>query len=732
MRIPAEPQRPHSRTGRTPPQARRLLHGILLIACGIGASAGCAVRGGPADRYPELVEYEGRRISDVDYLGAEPFHEDSLLSITETRESRCSFLGIPICVPFTSIGREEHELDVGTVAADVRRLELFYRGQGYFGTAVSPRVEEDGEDVRVIFDVVRADAVLLDSLTVAGTEPAFAPDSILPVLPLQPGDTFRLPAFVAAADTVGGALRALGHAYAQVLRNYGVDTVANKAVATLEAIPGPRVEVDTIIVTGAENLGVAATRRQLAFREGDVLRRSQLLQSQRNLYSLELVQFASVTLAPDSLQRIPGDSTQATVIVSVAEAPVQQVDAALGYGTVECARAEARWVHRSFGGGARRLAVSGSVSKIGVALQSVKNSVCGAFEGDSAIAAGLDYRFTATLSQPYFLSPLNRITATLYADRVSEPHVYQREAEGGQTSIARRLGENTLVSQDVEIVRAKTIASPALYCIAFQVCEPETIDLLSRSRWSNTLGVSFTTDQTDFPINPTRGYRVNSSFAWATPLLGSDVRYLRLTGDASLVRTLRPGWIGAAALRIGNFFSTASLDPNRNFLPPEERFYAGGQSSVRGFTRNALGPGVYVTSELTEEGLPDSTAAEFIPVGGTALTVASVEVRFPSPFLPRLVRLASFIDAGNVGFGNFWDLERGSWRVTPGVGLRLTTPVGPVRVDIGYNPHGPRTEPLYYADPNARNLVKVREHFTPPPPTFWNRLRVHLAVGQAF
>ena len=706
-------------------------HALLLLLAA-GTLGACAVRGGPADRYPELLEFDGRRISDVDYPGAEPFHEDSLLSVTETRESRCSFLGIPVCVPFTSIGREEHHLDVGTLAADVRRLELFYRGQGYFGTSVQPRVEEDDEDVRVIFEIARAEAILLDTITVAGTEPVFEPDSILPSLPLEPGDTFRLPAFVASADTVAGALRAAGHAYAQVLRNYGVDTLANRAVATLEAVPGPRVEVDSIIVRGADHLGEAATRRQLTFREGDVLRRANLLDSQRNLYSLELVQFASVTIAPDSLQRIPGDSTQATVIVSLAEAPVHQVDAALGYGTVECARAEARWVNRSFGGGARRLQLSGSVSKIGVALQSVQNSVCGAFEGDSAIAAGLDYRFTATVTQPYFLSPLNRITATLYADRVSEPLVYQREAEGGQISIARRLGDNTVVSQDVEIVRAQTRASPALYCVAFQVCEPETIESLTTSRWSNTIGVSFSTDQTDFPLDPTDGYRFNSGFAWATPLLGSDVRYVRLTGEGSMVRTLKPGWVGAFALRIGNFFSTASLDPDRNFLPPEERFYAGGQSSVRGFTRNALGPGVYVTSDTLDSGAPDTTAAEFIPVGGTALTVASVEVRFPSPFLPQLVRLAGFIDAGNVGFGNFWDLERGSWRVTPGVGLRLNTPVGPVRVDVGYNPHGPRPEPLYYADPEAGTLVQIRETFTPPSPSFWDRLRVHLAVGQAF
>ena len=518
-----------------------------------------------------------------------------------------------------------------------------------------------------------------------------------------------------------------------IMRSYGVDTVADRATASVLAVPGPRVVVDTVIVQGAANLGAGAARQQLTFREGDILRRSRLVESQRNLYGLELVQFASVAVAPDSLQRAAGDSTRATVIVNVAEAPVHQIDAALGYGHVECGRAEVRWVNRSFGGGARRLSLSGAVSKLGVGLETVQNSLCGAFqESDPIVAEGIDYRFTGSLTQPYFLSPNNRLTLTLYADRVSEPLIYRREAEGGQISLARRLGARTFLTPDVEIVRAKTLASPALYCVTFQVCEPATIDSLAVSRWLNLVGATLNHDATDNPRNPTNGVRLASGLHWASAALGSDVRYLRFTADGSLTRTLRPDWVGAIALRLGNFFRSASLDPTRNFLPPEERFFAGGQSTVRGFSRNALGPGVYVTSDTLDDGAYDQSTARFIPVGGTSLAVASAEVRFPSPFLADLLRLAVFVDAGNVGMGNFWDLDRAAWRITPGAGLRMSTPVGPVRLDLGYNPHGPRTEPLYFADPDTGTLTKLLDQFTPEPPSFWQRLRLHLAVGQPF
>src|SRR5690606_5258691 len=242
-----------------------------------------------------------------------------------------------------------------------------------------------------------------------------------------------------------------------------------------------------------------------------------------------------------------------------------------------------------------------------------------------------------------------RITATLYADRISEPLVYQREAEGGQIAVTRRLGDRTFLTPDVEIVRTRTIASPALYCVAFQVCQPATIDSLAQSQWRNTLGATFTHDRTDNALNPTHGFRINATTTWASQALRSDLEYQRFKSEGTLVRTLRPGWVGAVILRLGSFLSTASLDQSRSCLPPEERFYAGGQSTVRGYSRNALGPGVYVTSRADSMGVALTDEAEFVPVGGTALTVASAEVRFPSPFLPEFLRLAAFVDAGNVG-----------------------------------------------------------------------------------
>lgn len=710
-------------------RTHRDLWGALLLLTWL--AAGCTARASTAELYPAVVEHAGRKVEEVRFTGAEPFRRDTLLTMINTQPSRCSFLGLPFCVPFLGWGRQEHHVQPERVRQDVASLARFYRAEGYFGTRVTPHVELDGDDAVITFEIHRGDPILVDLLEVTGTEGVVDPDSLARELVLQPGEVFRLSEFSASWDQVRRALTTRGHAYAEVLRNFSVDTIDNRAVASLDAIPGPRVVVDTILVQGADNLGRNATLQQLTFRQGNVLRRSRLAESQRNLYDLELVQIASVSIAPDSLQRARGDSSRATVLVQLAEAPVHQIDAAVGFGSSDCLRTEAQWVNRSFGGGARRLAIFGSVSKIGIGEPfdiGAGDEICRAFRGDTAMSA-FDYRLSADLSQPYFMGPRNRLALNAYMERISEPTVFQREAIGSRLSVTRRMGIGSAVALSLDAERGSTRASPGLFCATFQVCDAALVDSLGRSRFRNELGLNWTFDRTNSLLNPTSGYAVRSGMGWATDLLGSEVRFLRWTGEGQIYRTLRPGWVGAGAVRLGNFFRTASLDPARNFLPPEERFFAGGANSVRGFGRNGLGQGVWVTGRLAEGDTVPADDPRFVPTGGTSVAVASAELRFPSPFLPRLLRMAAFVDAGSLGTRGLQDLATGDWKVTPGMGLRVQTPVGPLRLDVAYNPYAPTRGPLLLID---ETTIRREGTYQPDAPNLLQRLQFHFAVGQAF
>ena len=710
---------------------------LMSVVAWTGACAPPAV----VEVYPQLEEHAGREIDEVEFLNPEPFDEDSLDTLTETEPTRCRFLFVlPFCFPGTDWGRQRHYLDLRTIGSDLAHLNLLYRYSGYFGTEVVPEITEpEGDDgpIAVAFVVNRGDGVIVDSVVVEGTEGIADPDSLEAVIPLQAGDLFHLGDFLASADTVRAALRRRGHAYTEVLRNYGVDTVRDRATAWLVAIPGPRVVVDSIVVDGLDVLGRSTVLRYAAFEQGDLLQLNELGRTQRNLYGLDLVQFASVTVAPDSLQLTPEDSTTATVRIQIAEAPEHVVEASAGYGTIECGRVTGRWTDRSFLWGARRLTLSGSVSRLGVGEPTawVGTSACDAAR--DTFATRLDYRLAAELAQPFFFTPRNQIALAAWMERQSEPRLYERTAQGARFNLNHRLGEREALTGTAEAERRVTLAVPALYCYAFLVCQPEDLAALAEPRWLNALAASWLRDRGNNAIDPTSGYLLRASTQWATPLLGSSYDFLRATVDGSIYRPIRPGWVLATRLRAGTFVTAATIGTGEDFIAPEERFFAGGANSVRGFTRNELGPGIWVYQNSEgvqpEDVDPDDRSHDvsFIPTGGTSVMAASAELRLPSPILGDLTRLAVFVDAGTVGLEPLWKMTS-NWVVTPGAGFRINTPVGPARIDIAWNPYPYRRAPLFVPDPDTNALQRVTGSYRPEDPTFWQRLRIHVAVGQAF
>jgi outer membrane translocation and assembly module TamA len=128
-------------------------------------------------------------------------------------------------------------------------------------------------------------------------------------------------------------------------------------------------------------------------------------------------------------------------------------------------------------------------------------------------------------------------------------------------------------------------------------------------------------------------------------------------------------------------------------VPASERFFAGGDSTVRGFVLDRLG-------------MPDTVNDQGYPAGGNGLAVVNVEMR--SPYWKGLAGVG-FLDAGNV-FRLASDIRVTDFRPAAGFGLRYRSPLGPLRVDLGFN-LDPETLP---------NGVRER------------RAVFHLSLGQAF
>ena len=705
---------------------------LLLLAAALHA---CATAAGTGP-LPELAEYAGREVRRVEFVGELRLDADSLQTIISTRPSECRLPLLPVGVCIFGVDRYRLELD--ELARDVVRLRLYYRDHGYYGSTVAPSVEAVDEELTVRFGIVPGDRVILSSLEVQGTEGIIPPEEIRDDLPLEVGEPFRRTGFLSSADSIRSALFRRGYAYADVLRNYAIDTIADVAEAQFIAIPGPVVLVDSIQILGADRLGARTVRQQLTFREGSLLRAADLNLSQRALYGLSFVNFASVQTAPDTLQLTAepvegADTVGAGVVVRVVEAAKYAVDASAGYGTIDCLRAGASWTNRNFLGGARRLEVSGAVSKIGVgspADWALDNSfLCRELE-DDPFSKDLNYRVAADFEQPTLLGVRNRLGVRLHGERISEFQTYLRESVGGQVAFARQLTPRTLASVAADVERGSTEGPAAVFCIGFDVCDPRDVARLQQSRWSNSLNLGMVFDRTRRQGVTTRGFQLRSELGWSSPTLGSEDEYLRLVAEGAAYRELRRGWVLAGHVQAGTFLD-GGFDPDAGFIPPERRFYAGGPNSVRGFPRNGLGPRAYLEQiEVDANGEVVDADTTGSATGGTELAVVSAELRTPSPLLPQFLRLAGFVDAGQVWAPNTRAGVSGL-RVTPGVGLRITTPVGPMRFDIAYNPYGTEAGPLYRVGEDG-GLRLVQRGFQPEDGGFWDRLQFHFAVGQAF
>jgi outer membrane protein insertion porin family/translocation and assembly module TamA len=215
-------------------------------------------------------------------------------------------------------------------------------------------------------------------------------------------------------------------------------------------------------------------------------------------------------------------------------------------------------------------------------------------------------------------------------------------------------------------------------------------------------------------------------------------------------------------------------------LHPQKRFFAGGPNSVRGFAQYRLGPklltvdaagvlavpadsgGAGCSAQQINAGMCDVTTLarerpgelEVHPVGGAVLLEGNVEARFS--VWGDYLRAAAFVDFGQVWRGG--DTARpADLQWTPGFGIRYFSPIGPIRIDVGYNPSSAellnvvttevcddRQQPLPCVDiqpdvtytpgdlANRRKLRSLAPVVWNPYGSFMDRLQFHFSIGQAF
>lgn len=696
---------------------------LVLVALSAGSLAA-------QERPPERV------VGEVNFKGNRALDKFTLAAAISTSSS-------PQLFQYLRIG-DRKRWDETEFRRDVLRLQVLYRQHGFYEARIDTTVDRRDDLIDVTFMIAEGPPVAVDTLTVTGMDSVPDVNRLLERLPLRDGRPFNRILFEMSADSLSFHARNHGYPYAMVFRNYSVDRRERAAEVGYDVLLGPHARIGDIVVSGNRAVSERTIRRSLAINQGDEYRLESLFQSQRALYQTELFRYASVGIDRDSA--VGGVDSLLRVRVQVTEAQPLQMRAGAGYGTIDCLRTSATVTKLNFLGGARRLDVVGRVSKLGVGDPlNLEHNLCIALEDDERFSRKMNYLGSVTLTQPSLLIQRTATSVSLFAERRSEINAYLFESFGGVLGFKFGLGRSVPTSIDYRLSQDQTDADPATYCIYFDVCDPAVTQVLADPLLLGTLTVSLVNRNTDSPFLPTRGHVFTVEATTASPLLGSQISFDRLVAEAvgyttwrskNLSARVRAGIIRQGQSQIG--------DSTLRYVPPDHRFYAGGPNTVRGYARNEMGPIVYVADSLEEvsdgAGGLDSVYHDvrYSPVGASAILLANAEVRIPTPFLGGKLALGVFVDAGEL-----WDYDPDAqgdyrlvplgFRVTPGAGLQITTPLGPMRLDAAYNGYDPQTGRLYLIDDVTGELQLQPQSYTAQRgKTFLQRLQWHFSVGLAF
>ncbi len=638
---------------------------------------------------------------------------------------------------------EKRTFDEQEFKRDVVRLGVLYRRSGYPQAQIDTVLRRKPENIYITFRITEGEPIRVTTLDVLGldTLPEKVRRETLVDLPLQVGDPFNRFIMQATADTIARRLRDRARPSARVFTGFETNTDAETAVVTFDVAPGRRAVIGDVSVTGTKRIEPQLVRNLLIASPGRPYSQDELFQSQRNLYSADLFRFATVNI--DSTRFQP-TADSVPLIVQVSEARRRRIRGGLGYGTDDCFRGSLGWTTRNFlGSGGRILDLTSRLSKVGVGRPfdwGLDNSICGNSREDSVGSAKVNFSLGASIRRPAFLSPNNTIAVSLFTERRSEFKVYLRQETGTTVTLRRETPRRRIpLSLAYTLSYGRTEATAESFCASFNACTPDVVSLLRQNRVLATLTAAGTLPRVNNALDPSRGSLASAEVTWSSRFLGSSSfqQFVRAVADYSWYRPLARDVVFSWRVRGGAIFAPTVdvATQSGNFIPPEQRFYAGGPNDVRGFERNELGPVVYVVPK----GEADTAALQGRPInpdrvtvaatGGNTLAVGNVELRVPSPVFSSRLRLAAFVDAGGV-WQRGADISAAVIRVTPGIGLRLATPLGPARLDVAYNPYRLQAGTLFQVDqsgalspvPGQDSYVLGRSR----------KFTYHVAVGQAF
>lgn len=508
------------------------------------------------------------------------------------------------------------------VDEDVHRLERFLAEQGYPDGKVEAEIPEGGGDLPVHFSLRPGPRTIVGSarVDVTGGEPP----SSAPELRTKVGEPYRVRDVTADREALLAAYRNRGHLQVTVVPEVSFSDGKDEATVVFRVTPGALTEVGRVVVARLGITRPEVVSRELTFKEGAPLGLSEVLESQRRLSALGIFSRVNISeMDPEAVER-------RTLVVAAEEAPRTTVAYAVGYAERDLLRGSVEVTRRNLFGLDRSLTAFAR----------------GSFRGN---------RLLTTFREPYLFGRRLALFVTGFREE-EERDGFSYIRYGGLLQTALRGGAHR------GLILRFSYQKTDLFDVTVPIDE---IDRQFQTSTSAGPSASLIEDTRDDPLDPHAGHFFSTDLQLSDSIFGGD-NFVKSFLQVAGFRQLYPRVLLALSGRVGLAATLRTGDPDR--LPLPDRFFAGGDNSLRGFPLDMVGP------------LVPSSAGGLVPTGGNALLLGSAELRIDAA---RRVGVALFSDSGNV-YPLVPDLTLSDIRYTAGLGLRYKTALGPLRVDWGY------------------------------------------------
>lgn len=522
------------------------------------------------------------------------------------------------------------------LSADLETLRSFYLNRGYLeftidSTQVS--ITPDKKNIYITINVSEGMKYKVGDVRLAGE--LLVPEAELrKLIKLQPGEVFSREKLTESSKAIGDRLANDGYAFANVNAVPELDKEKGVAAFTFFIDPGRRVYVRRINMAGNTRTRDEVLRREMRQMEGGWYALEKINRSRERLERLGY--FSEVNVETPA---VAGTTDQVDVNFSVTEKPTGSVMLGAGFSSSE------------------GLILSGSVSQSNIFgsgnfLSAQINS--GKYNQVYSLSYTNPYYTVDGISRGFDIYQRNTDATALNAEGVTIDS-YKTSSLGGGVRFGVPLNEKDTVNLGLGVERTEitTFADSPQYYVDF-------VNLFDSKVTTLRGDLGWVRDTRDSLTYPTRGgmQRLHGEIG----LPGGDLTYYKASYQHQWYRPLTQTFtlLLNGEVGVANGYSGKTL-------PFFKNFYAGGNTSVRGYRSNSLGP-------MDSDG---------IAVGGTRRIVGNAEILFPFPGLgkDKSVRLSAFLDGGQV-FGRDEKLELGTLRYSTGFAVSWFSPIGPMKFSL--------------------------------------------------